>query len=1248
MGKDKKRKHSRSHSRERERSKDQSGEKMQKMQKQLDNLSMQMLAFMQAQQALIPPPPSQSSETPEIIEIKDKEKSTLMVNVESSELDRAEELLPPELLDIRGEDPSKPKEVPITFNAAIKVRMEKWLQEGLQEDVKKSILEKYPKKGELRLETPKINVEIRAALSEIAKKRDVHFVNSQNSAGSALSALGAAMSMVVDNPEDGIDQELLVSYLWDASKLMCDVFHQFSVARRSFITPLLNKSVKPTVEATKPDEWLYGEKFAEQIKEAKTVENACANIKAPEKPSITANKGQGNVRHPPARYKQNIHADIPPCELQDVINVESNDDNKEIDEVIIPAGRLRLFTDVWREITTDKFIIQCLQGYKIPFRKIPHQFKPPNAPSRLAKNWTTISAEIEKLLIKGAIEECSEEEGQFISSYFLIPKPDGSNRFIFNLKRLNRFVAQKHFKMEDIRSVKILLNQGDWMASLDLKDAYFLMPVHRDHRKYLRFQFNGKLFQFTCLPFGLCSSPYVYTKIFKPVMYKLRIQGIRTVIYIDDLIIIANSYSKCSNQVKIARDLIERLGFIINYQKSSLIPNQRCRYLGFIINSIDYRLELTDKKKEQISTLCGELQIGISCQIREFAKLLGILTAACHAVAYGSIHCKHLERKKFLALLRNDYNYEGEMIIEESMMKDLNWWERNSLIGFNPIRTNDFQIEIFSDASLTGWGAHCEGVSSHGFWSIKNKKFSINYLELLAVFHGLKCFASRLSNCEILLRVDNATAISYVNRTGGVQFPHLSNLAREIWSWCESKNLWVFASYIASEENVEADRASRILNIDTEWELNKKIFKEISQKFGPFSIDLFASESNRKCDRFCSRFPSPGTCTVDAFTIPWRTERGYCSSTGLAHATVVPAVHVPSNISTFDNETREKSITLTLQGEDPSASTETLFDGRSFIRRAFLNKGVDEEAAEILVDSLASSTIKQYQSALRPWRDFSLKNNINPYKSSSTDIIKFLFEKFQNGASYTGLNTTRSAISLISSEDIHTDGLISRFLKGIYRKKPSRPRYASTWDPAPVLDYLKNLKPLVDLSLREATEKVVTLMALTTAHRLQTLAAININNIEYSDSGIKIKIPDLLKTSKAKSFQPELVLPVFKAKPELCVGSLIKEYLKITNEFRPENNKNLFICTRKPYEKASTDTLSHWIKSTLNKAGVDTTQFTAYSTRHASVSAAYRGGVSIDTIRRTVGWSKNSQVFAKFYNKPLTNTEDFALSILNT
>jgi len=176
--------------------------------------------------------------------------------------------------------------------------------------------------------------------------------------------------------------------------------------------------------------------------------------------------------------------------------------NKKVEQVQPIAGRLRLYIEEWKKLTSDKFIIQCLQGYKIPFREIPEQSIPPGEP-----NWSThevkrIKIEIDELLLKQAIVECEDCPGQFISSYFLIPKPDGSNRLIINLKKVNKFIIQKHFKMEDIRSALALLSQNDYMASIDLKDAYFLIPVHSEFRKFLRFRFNDKLYQFTCLPFG--------------------------------------------------------------------------------------------------------------------------------------------------------------------------------------------------------------------------------------------------------------------------------------------------------------------------------------------------------------------------------------------------------------------------------------------------------------------------------------------------------------------------------------------------------------------------------------------------------------------------------------------------------------------------------------------------------------------------------------------------------------------------
>jgi len=212
-----------------------------------------------------------------------------------------------EMLIILGEDPSASKEIAVSFHPELKVRWEKWTKEGYPAEDKKKVLEKYPRKNELYVEAPKVNLEILPVLSDFAKKRDAHFADTQTSLGSALSALGAAISLIINGADDEVGQENLTTYLCDAGKLMCDAFHKHSIARRSFITPLLNKSIKPVVDATIPDEFLYSLKFAELVKKTKTIEKACSNIKLSEKqtkPTTTVTRPQGNSKYPPARYRQ--------------------------------------------------------------------------------------------------------------------------------------------------------------------------------------------------------------------------------------------------------------------------------------------------------------------------------------------------------------------------------------------------------------------------------------------------------------------------------------------------------------------------------------------------------------------------------------------------------------------------------------------------------------------------------------------------------------------------------------------------------------------------------------------------------------------------------------------------------------------------------------------------------------------------------------------------------------------------------
>ena len=269
------------------------------------------------------------------------------------------------------------------------------------------------------------------------------------------------------------------------------------------------------------------------------------------------------------------------------------------------------------------------------------------------------------------------------------------------------------------------------------------------------------------------------------------------------------------------------------------------------------------------------------------------------------------------------------------------------------------------------------------------------------------------------------------------------------------------------------------------------------------------------------------------------------------------------------------------------------------------------------------------------------------FNAKTTEIISFLNKHFKDGASYNTLNTARATISLISAHDINKDGLISRFLKGVFKERPTKPKYSTTWDVTPVLNYMEKLHPLKQLKLREAAEKVATLLALTTAQRLQTLALINIDNIVKSDTGINIKITERIKTSKPGAYQPELILPFFKEKPGLCVASAVLEYLDYTKDLRSKNTKNLFIATVKPFGAISSQTIGHWIKALLKKAGINTDEFTAYSTRHAAVSTAHKRDVDIAIIRRSAGWTPNSQTFFKFYNKPIQASNDqFARAIL--
>lgn len=280
-------------------------------------------------------------------------------------------------------------------------------------------------------------------------------------------------------------------------------------------------------------------------------------------------------------------------------------------------------------------------------------------------------------------------------------------------------------------------------------------------------------------------------------------------------------------------------------------------------------IELPEEKRHKIKQTILKLKSSKSCKIRFLAHVAGLLMSACLAVKYGKLYTKLIEREKFLALMANKNNYDASWNISNNIKTELGWWEDNILTCFNDINNvQTFDLEIFTDASKTGWGATYGTINTSGWWSKDELNLHINILELKAVYFALKCFTKNMYSKNILLRVDNTTAVSCINKMGSIQYPKLNLISQKIWKWCEVRNLWVFASYIPSEENI-ADKHSRRVSIETEWELSKDAYDKIVKKFGMPTIDLFASRTNTKCTRYFSWLKDPNSEMVDAFTVCW-------------------------------------------------------------------------------------------------------------------------------------------------------------------------------------------------------------------------------------------------------------------------------------------------------------------------------------------------------------------------------------------
>ena len=308
----------------------------------------------------------------------------------------------------------------------------------------------------------------------------------------------------------------------------------------------------------------------------------------------------------------------------------------------LPVGsRLHEF---WE--SCPKVITVLKEGYILPFRSRPYQTRNPTVTSCYAdppRNSYLLEA-LHQLLNKNAVELVQNPQSLgFYNRLFLVPKPNNKWRPVLDLSNLNQFLKTQSFKMETPETIRTSLQTGEWVTSIDFKDAYFHIPINKQSRKYMRFHIQGKTYQFKALPFGLSTAPMEFTVVAKKVKLLAMRKGIRIHQYLADWLVRARSHQICLQHTITLVTLCRDLGWLVNKEKSELKPEQVFNFVGYQFDLSEGRVRPIPERWQTLQNKIREILSGPVCPVRKFMSLIGLLTATEKQVHLGRLHMRPIQ-----------------------------------------------------------------------------------------------------------------------------------------------------------------------------------------------------------------------------------------------------------------------------------------------------------------------------------------------------------------------------------------------------------------------------------------------------------------------------------------------------------------------------------------------------------------------------------------------------------------------------
>ena len=544
-----------------------------------------------------------------------------------------------------------------------------------------------------------------------------------------------------------------------------------------------------------------------------------------------------------------------------------------------PVGcRLQAFTAAWAAITDDKLVLSVVRNGFVIGLMNPLPGGALRSPTKAGSHRfrAEISLEIAALIKKRAIERVVDHPRMCLSPIFTVPKRSGKVRMILNLKLLNQFIQPVSFRMENLATILPLLRRGDWAVSIDLSDAYHHIPIAKPSRRLLGFEFAGRVYQFRALPFGLRPAPRLFSRLVSVVAAFLRERGIRIFCYLDDWLIVADDPVRLTSHRDFTLQVVQGLGFLINWDKSSLHPTQHPVFLGAVLDLTGLVARPTPERVSTILAAARVLRQKRKASARSWMRFLGYLASLVDVLPDCRLHMRLLQ----IHLLRyhrpNVDPLTGPVPMTEAIRLQIARWQRRPfLTQGKPFTSPQPTITVSTDASLLGWGGVCGERMVSGDWEQLPYLPHINHLEFLAVQLTCRQLLPILSGKSVMIQTDNVTVAAYINKQGGTHSIRLNQVAMQFWEWCHVHTIVPTATYLPGQDNFVADFLSRGKTLPSEWTLNPAVMVQVLEMSGPLQVDLFASSLNHQLPIYCSRAKDPKAWKIDAFSFSWSGIKAY-------------------------------------------------------------------------------------------------------------------------------------------------------------------------------------------------------------------------------------------------------------------------------------------------------------------------------------------------------------------------------------